>query len=59
MTTNEIILSSMVAGLMATMALLALSSCVDASKAIQLDWHIAECEMKHGKPCEVYARVIE
>lgn len=59
MTIYKKILCAMILALMVAMVMLALSSCVDASKAIQMDWRIAKCEEKHGKPCEIYARVIE
>ena len=59
MTLNEKVLGAMVVVLMGVIALLALSNCSDASKAMKHDWHIAKCEKEHEKPCEIYARVLE
>lgn len=59
MTINEKMLCAIILTLMVAFVLLALSSCTDASKAMEMEWRIAKCEKKHGKPCEIYARVIE
>ena len=59
MTLNEKVLGAMVVVLMGVIALLALSNCSDASKAMKHDWHIAKCEKEHEKPCEIVVRVVE